>query len=57
MFFTANSALEQEVFMAAIMIALFIFARFQSTPTHVQSEPMKQEATLRQDIGFRSEVA
>jgi len=28
MFFAANIALEQDVFVAAIMIALFIFAHF-----------------------------
>jgi len=37
--FLANIAFEQEVIVAAIVIALFIFTRFWSrTPAHVQSK-------------------
>jgi len=43
MLFPANSAVEQEVIVAAIVIALF-YLRFWCTPTHVRSKP---SATLR----------
>jgi len=33
--FAANIAIQQEVIVADIMMALFIFARFWCTPTHV----------------------
>jgi len=47
MFFAANIAVEQEVIVPAIMIALFIFTRFSCTQAQVQSKPSNDFA-LRQ---------
>jgi len=38
MLFADNIAVDHEVIVAAIVIALFIFTRFWCTPTHVQSK-------------------
>jgi len=44
MLFSANNAVEQEVIVAAIMIAIFIFTRFRYTLTQVQSQPSRDFA-------------
>jgi len=47
MLFVANVAVEQEVIVTAIMIALFIFKRFCCMPAQVESKPSSDFA-LRQ---------
>jgi len=42
--FPTNIAVEQEVIVAAIMIAIFIFTRFRYTPTQVQAKPSRDFA-------------
>jgi len=44
MLFPATIAVEQEVIVAAVTIAVFIFARFWYTPTRVQSKPSRDFA-------------
>jgi len=65
MLLAANIAVEQEVIVASIRIALFIFTRFWYTPAHVQSKPSSKFA-LRQGfsnygsqphLGLRNKLA
>jgi len=44
MLFPNNIVVEQEVIVAAIMIAIFIFTRFRYTPTQVQSKSSRDFA-------------
>jgi len=44
MLFTANIAVEQEVIVPNIIIALFIFTRFCGTPAQVQSKSSSEFA-------------
>jgi len=44
MLFSANIAVEQEVVLAVIVIALFIFTRLWRTPTYVQLKPSRDFA-------------
>jgi len=41
MLFSTSIAVEQEVIVAAIMIAIFVFTHFWYTPTQVQSKPIR----------------